>query len=86
MVAKPRTPGPLSKDYAGGGSDSAQKNANTSSAQKGMIDDDMGKYGGVKSNKVPKTVDKVHERVAGGGSPGSYREKKDPGKVRGQKP
>ena len=42
--------------------------------------------GELKPNKVPKTVDKLHERVSGGGSPGSYREKKDPGKARGQKP
>ena len=86
MATKLRNPGPLRKDYAGGGSDTAQENANASAAQKGMIDDDMGKYGGVKPNKVPKTVDKVHEQVSGGGSPGSYRIKKDPGKARGQKP
>ena len=49
MPTKRRNPGPLRKDYAGGGSDSAQQNANASSAQKGMIDDDMGKYGGVKA-------------------------------------
>jgi hypothetical protein len=86
MPTKRPSPGPLRKDYAGGGSDSAQKNANASSTQKGMIDDDMGKYGGVSSTEVPKTVDKVHERVVGGGSPGSYREKKDPAKARGQRP
>lgn len=38
-------PGPLRADYAGGGSDFPQKDKNASSPQKGMIDDDMGKYG-----------------------------------------
>jgi hypothetical protein len=82
-----RKPGSkMPEDYAGGGSDFPQEQKDRSSPQEGMIDDDMGKYGGVKPNKVPKIVDKVHERVAGGGSPGSYREKKDPAKARGQKP
>ena len=86
MATKRPNSGPLREDYAGGGSDFPQKDKNASSPQKGMIDDDMGKYGGVAPTKVPKTVDKVHEKVAGGGSPGSYREKKDPAKVRGQRP
>jgi hypothetical protein len=72
-------------DYAGGGSEKPQSAANPT-PQKGMIDDDMGKYGGVKPNTVPMTVDKIHERVAGGGSPGSFRGKKVPAKARGQRP
>ena len=83
MAIKRRSPGPLRKDYAGGGSDTAQKNANASSAQKGMIDDDMGKYGGVAPTKVPKTVDMEFNKVAGGGSPGSYHGKKQRGNVKG---
>jgi hypothetical protein len=83
-MATPRKSQPSKlNDYAGGGSDFPQEQKDRSSPQKGMIDDDMGKYGGVKPNKVPQTVDKVHERVAGGGSPGSVREKKDPAKARG---
>ena len=46
------------EDYAGGGSDFPQKAQDAVSPQKGMIDDDMGKYGGVQSRKTPKTVDK----------------------------
>jgi hypothetical protein len=74
-----RTRKPLRKtpeDYAGGGSDFPQEAKNASSPQKGMIDDDMGKYGGVATKEVPKTVDNEFERVAGGGSPGSFHGKK----------
>ena len=45
-----------------------------------MIDDDMGKYGGVETKKVPKTVDQEFKKVSGGGSPGSFH-----GKKQGQK-
>jgi hypothetical protein len=64
------------EDYAGGGSDFPQDVKDASSSQKGMIDDDMGKYGGVRPNKVPKAVDREFKRVAGGGSPGSFHGKK----------
>ncbi len=83
MATKPRASGPLREDYAGGGSDFPQKDKNVSSPQKGMIDDDMGKYGGVAPTKVPKTVDKEFQKVAGGGSPGSYHGKKQRGNVKG---
>ena len=64
------------EDYAGGGSDFPQEIKDAASPQKGMIDDDMGKYGGVAAKKVPQTVDNEFKRVAGGGSPGSYHGKK----------
>ena len=48
-----------------------------------MIDDDMGKYGGVAPTIVPKTVDKEFKKVAGAGSPGSYNGKKQRGNVKG---
>lgn len=64
------------EDYAGGGSDFPQEAKNATSPQKGKIDDDMGRYGGVETKKVPKTVDEDHKRVAGGGSPGSFHGKK----------
>jgi len=66
----------LPEDYAGGGSDFPQEARDAASPQKGMIDDDMGKYGGVAAKKVPQTVDNEFKRVAGGGSPGSYHGKK----------
>lgn len=78
----PRKP----EDYAGGGSDFPQEQKDRGSPQKGMIDDDMGKYGGVAPKKVPKTVDETFEDVSGGGSPGSFYKKKDTSKVRGQLP
>ena len=83
MATKRRNPGPFREDYAGGGSDLAQKDSNLSLPQKGMIDDDMGKYGGVAPTKVPKTVDQEFKKVAGGGSPGSYHGKKQHGNVKG---
>lgn len=64
------------EDYAGGGSDFPQDVKDAASPQKGMIDDDMGKYGGVRSNRVPKTADKNFQPVSGGGSPGSFHGKK----------
>ena len=70
-------------DYAGGGSDFPQEVKDAASPQKGMIDDDMGKYGGVRPQKVPKTVDKDFETVSGGGSPGSFHGKKQRGNVKG---
>jgi hypothetical protein len=74
------------EDYAGGGSDFPQKAKDEASPQKGMIDDDMGKYGGVQSKKTPKTVDKNFEQVSGGGSPGSFHGKKQPSKTASPKP
>jgi len=74
------------EDYAGGGSDFPQEAKDATSPQKGMIDDDMGKYGGVQSKKTPKTVDRNFERVAGGGSPGSFHGKKQPSKTSDPKP
>ncbi len=68
---------------AKGGSDFPQKDKNAASPQNGMIDDDMGKYGGVAPKKVPKSVDKEFRKVAGGGSPGSYHGKKQRGNVKG---
>jgi hypothetical protein len=69
------------EDYAGGGSDFPQESKDLASPQKGMVDTDMGTYGGVKLKKTPKTVDKSFKHVAGGGSPGSYRGKKPQGSV-----
>jgi hypothetical protein len=69
------------EDYAGGGSDFPQESKDLASPQKGMVDTDMGTYGGVKPKKTPKTVDKSFKRVAGGGSPGSYRGKKPHGSI-----
>lgn len=86
MAPKPKSDRKLSDDYSGGGSDFPQEAKNASSPQKGMIDDDMGKYGGVAPKRVPRTVDKKFDGVAGGGSPGSFYKKKDPSKVRGQRP
>ena len=71
------------EDYAGGGSDFPQDEKDLKSPQRGMIDDDMGKYGGVAAKKVPKTVDKEHQKVSGGGSPGSFHGKKQRGNVKG---
>lgn len=79
---KKKTP----EDYAGGGSDFSQKAKGAASPQKGMIDDDMGKYGGVQSQKTPKTVDKNFEHVSGGGSPGSFHGKKQPSITTDPKP
>jgi hypothetical protein len=66
------------EDYAGGGGDFPQEAKDKASPQKGMIDDDMGKYGGVQLKKTPKTVDKNFKHVSGGGSPGSFHGKKQP--------
>lgn len=74
------------EDYAGGGSDFPQEAKDADSPQKGMIDDDMGKYGGVRSKKTPKIVDKNFEHVSGGGSPGSFHGKKQPSKTAAPKP
>ena len=76
-MAKRRTnQGKKDEDYAGGGSDFPQDLKDAVSPQRGMIDDDMGKYGGVQSKKVPKSVDEDFKQVPGGGSPGSYHGKK----------
>jgi hypothetical protein len=75
MARKPKTHRKPSEDYAGGGSDFPQDSKNASSPQKGMIDDDMGKYGGVAPKRVPRTVDKTFDDDAGGGSPGSFHGK-----------
>ena len=81
MAARQKNPKKIREDYAGGGSDFPQKAKDAASPQKGMIDDDMGKYGGVQSKKTPKTVDKNFEHVSGGGSPGSFHGKKQPSKT-----
>jgi hypothetical protein len=73
--------GKAAEDYAGGGSDFPQESKDLASPQKGMIDIDMGHYGGVEPKRTPKTVDKSFKRVAGGGSPGSYRGKKPQGSI-----
>ena len=86
MAKTPKSQGKSAKDYAGGGSDFPQDPKNASSPQKGMIDDDMGKYGGVAPNKVPRVVDKTFDDVAGGGSPVAFTKKRDRSKVRGQRP
>ena len=78
MAAKQKK---LREDYAGGGSDFPQEAKDAASPQKGMIDDDMGKYGGVKPKKTPRTVDKNFEQVSGGGSPGSFHGKKQPSRT-----
>ena len=74
-IKKPR------EDYAGGGSDFPQEARDAASPQKGMIDDDMGKYGGVQTKKTPKSVDKNFKQASGGGSPGSFHGKKQPSKT-----
>ena len=81
MTARQKNPKKPREDYAGGGSDFPQKAKDAASPQKGMIDDDMGKYGGVQSKKTPQTVDKNFEHVSGGGSPGSFHGKKQPSKT-----
>jgi hypothetical protein len=68
--------GKNAEDYAGGGSDFPQESKDIASPQKGMIDTDMGQYGGVETKRTPKTVDQNFKQVAGGGSPGSYHGKK----------
>lgn len=73
--------GKTAEDYAGDGSDFPQESKGLASPQKGMIDIDMGHYGGVEPKRTPKTVDKSFKRVAGGGSPGSYRGKKPQGSI-----
>ena len=83
MATKRRASGPLREDYAGGGSDFPQEAKDAKSPQRGMIDDDMGRYGGVDTKKLPKTVDKEFKKVSGGGSPGSFHGKKQRGNVKG---
>ncbi len=78
MKRKPKNPKKSREDYAGGGSDFPQEAKNAASPQKGMLDDDMGKYGGVQSKITPKIVDKNFESVSGGGSPGSFHGKNNP--------
>ena len=63
-------------DYAGGGSDFPQRSKDLASPQRGMIDNDMGRYGAVKNKRNPLTVDHDFKRVSGGGAPGSYHGKK----------
>ena len=80
IISPTRNPrGKNAEDYAGGGSDFPQESKDLASPQKGMIDTDMGNYGAVEPKRTPKTVDKSFKRVAGGGSPGSYRGKKPQG-------
>lgn len=86
MVAEQKNKRNQPEDYAGGGSDFPQESKDATSPQKGMIDDDMGKYGGVQPKKVPKTVDKSFDHVSGGGSPGSFHGKKQRSKSNNQKP
>ena len=86
MAAKPKNQKKPPEDYAGGGSDFPQEAKDATSPQKGMLDDDMGKYGGVQSKKTPKTVDKNFEQVSGGGSPESFHGKKQPSKTIDPKP
>lgn len=81
MANSPRNPKNPRDDYAGGGSDFPQEAKDAASPQKGMIDDDMGKYGAVQSKKTPNAVDKNFEHVSGGGSPGSFHGKKQPSKT-----
>ena len=81
MKVSPKSPKKAREDYAGGGSDFPQEARSAASPQKGMIDDDMGKYGGVQSKKTPKSVDTEFEQVSGGGSPGSFHGKKRPSKT-----
>jgi hypothetical protein len=83
VMANVRRPSRKAEDYAGGGSEFSQERKDARSPQRGMIDDDMGKYGGVAAQKVPKTVDKEFKRVSGGGSPGSFHGKKQRGNEKG---
>ena len=83
MTTNRKTGSKMPADYAGGGSHFPQEHKDRVSPQKGMVDDDMGKYGGVAPTKVPKTVDKEFKRVSGGGSPGSFHGKKQRGNVKG---
>lgn len=71
-----KSPGKKAEDYAGGGSDYPQRSKDLASPQRGMTDDDMGKYGAVKSKRNPLTVDQDFKHVAGGGAPGSFHGKK----------
>jgi hypothetical protein len=64
------------EDYAGGGSDFPQERVNAASPQRGMVDNDMGKYGAVQNKKTPRIVDDEFKSVPGGGSAGSYRKKR----------
>ena len=86
MPAKPKNQKKPAEDYAGGGSDFPQEAKDAASRQKGMIDEDMGKYGGVHSKKTPQTVDKDFEHVSGGGSPGSFHGKKQPSNTQNPTP
>ena len=70
------------EDYAGGGSDFPQDAKDVKCPQRGMTDNDTGKYGDVAPTKVPKTVDKEFNQVFGGGNPGSFHGKKQRGNVK----
>ena len=74
----------IANDNAGGGSDHLQSPMNPA-PQKDIIDDDMGKYGGVEQKQTPKDVDPAHNKVSGGGSPGSFHGKQAKSSGRGRK-
>ncbi len=76
MKSRRKSQAKKADDYSGGGSDFPQHVKDLASPQRGMIDDDMGKYGAVKSKRTPLTVDHDFKRISGGGSPGSYHGKK----------
>ena len=76
MKPRRKSPGKKAEDYAGGGSDFPQRSEDLASPQRGMIDNDMGRYGAVKVKRNPLTVDHAFKRVSGGGAPGSFHGKK----------
>ncbi|HUQ37364.1 MAG TPA: hypothetical protein VM144_13395 [Aestuariivirga sp.] len=76
MAKTPKIPRKASEDYASGGNDFNQDFRNAASPQKNMIDDDMGKYGGVAPKRVPRTLKTSLDDGAGGGSPAVSTRKK----------
>jgi hypothetical protein len=76
LGSRRKSPGKKAQDYAGGGSDYPQRLKDLASPQRGMIDNDMGRYGAVKDKRNPLTVDHDFKRISGGGAPGSYHGKK----------
>jgi hypothetical protein len=70
--------------HVGGGSDHPQSPTHPA-PKKAMIDDDMGKYGGVEQKQTPKEIDPEQSKVSGGGTPGSFHGKQARSSGRGRK-
>ena len=73
------------EDYAGGGSDFPQEAKDAASPQKGMIDDDMGKYGGCNQRKRRSPWTRASNRFQAAEVAGSFHGKKQPSKTIGPK-